>query len=223
MKTNRWKWLSAIVIAMIGFAGKAQAGQGTSSYLNIDVTISASLSVAVDAVNSSTYAVTWTGTPNQLLTSPSSATVTNDSGILTERWKLFTNANSLNTAGGAGTWAIGASTMIVGADTFVIQAVFASSNTASAGCAAVTSTGTWSNLTTAPILTTSIGAGLQYTTAGQLVANDSMLNGTASPDVATNSGSMLGGSKRALCWRLITPSSTGTTQTQNVQIMVAAY
>jgi hypothetical protein len=223
MNIKTWKWMGVIALALIGLAGKAQAGVGTSSYLNIDVTISAALSVAVDAVNSSTYAVTWTGTPNQILTSPSSATVTNDSGILTERWKLFTNASSLNVSGGAGTWSLGASTTSVGADTFVVQAVFASSNTASGGCAAVTSTGTWSNLTTAPILTTSLVAGLQYTTAGQLVAADVMNNGTASPDVATNSGSMLGGNKRALCWRIITPTSTSTTQTQNVQIMVAAY
>ena len=109
-------WLGAAALLLAGTAAKAG---NTSSYLNIDVTITAALSVAVDAANSSTYTVSWSGTPNQQIFSPSSATVTNDSGILTERWKLFTNANSINTAGGATTWALSGSTITVGGTTTV--------------------------------------------------------------------------------------------------------
>src|SRR5207302_1421418 len=113
--------------AMMGLAGRAGA-VNTSSYLNIDVTFNTALSVAVDAANSSTYTVAWTGVANQELLSPSSATVTNDSGGITERWKLFTNQNSLAASGSA--WSMAASSSAVGADQFALQAVFGSSNTA---------------------------------------------------------------------------------------------
>ncbi|MDT1107425.1 hypothetical protein, partial [Pseudomonas aeruginosa] len=91
-------------------------------YLNIDVTFTSALSVAVDNANSSTYTVNWTGVANQQLFSPTSATVTNDTGVFTERWKLFTNANTMAASGS--TWVLAASTTAVGADQFMIQAVF---------------------------------------------------------------------------------------------------
>ena len=224
MKTQKRTWLGALLLAVAGlWASPARALTGTSSYLNIDVTITAALSVAVDNANSSTYSVTWSGTPNQQVFTPSSATVTNDSGILTERWKLFTNTNALDTTGGISVWALASSTMVVPADQYVVQAVFGSSNTTGTGCDAATSTGTYSNLTTAPILTTVIGSGLQYTTAGQLASAELNNDGTHLPDVSTNSGSMLGNKKRALCWRVIMPASTSTTNKQNIQVIVAAY
>ena len=94
-------WQGAALLALLGLAGQAGA-TNTSSYLNIDVTFNTALSVAVDAVNSSTYTVPWTGAVNAALVSPTSATVTNDSGGITERWKLFTNQNSLAPSGS--TW-----------------------------------------------------------------------------------------------------------------------
>ena len=220
MKTKKMKWLGAAVVALLGLAGRANA-TNTSSYLNIDVTFNSAVSVAVDAQNSSTYTVTWTGTPNQALLSPSSATVTNDSGIITERWKVFTNANSLAASGT--TWAIAGSTFAVGADQFGVQAVFGSSNTVAGGCTSATNGGTWNVTTNAPLLTTTFAGGLQYTTAGQLVSTELAFNGQATPDAATNSGVMFGNNKRALCWRVIAPASTSATATQNIQVIVAAF
>ena len=215
-----WLGAAALALAMLG-AGRAQAGVGPQSELDIDVTFTAALSVAVDGANSSTYTVAWTGTPNQVLLSPSSATVTNDSGIVTERWKLFTNQNSLTTSGS--TWALATATSAVGADQFGLQAVFGSSNTVNTGCASATNAGTWNIGADAPLLTTTFSTGLQYTSAGQLASTELVNNGTEYPDTATNSGSMLGGNKRALCWRVIAPTSTSATQTQNVQVIVAAF
>ena len=211
-----------MLLALLGWSRKADA-TNTSSYLNIDVTFNASLSVAVDNANTSTYTVTWSGSGNQQLFSPSSATVTNDSGIITERWKLFTNQNTMAASGSV--WTLATTTTSVGADQFMVQAVFGSSNTAGAvnGCAAATSSGTYNSLTSAPILTTTFATGLQYTTAGQLASTELQNNGTDLPDSAVNSGSMQGGNKRALCWRVIAPSSTAATQTQVVQVIVAAF
>ena len=220
MKTKLGAALTAL-LAVAGLAGKAAASAGTPSYLNIDVTFNTSLSVAVDAANSSTYTVAWSGTANQELLSPSSATVTNDSGRITERWKLFTNQNSLTASGS--TWSMAASSSAVGADQFALQAVFGSSNTASGGCSSATNNGTWNVLANAPLLTTTFATGLQYTTAGQLASTELVNNGQSTPDVVTNSGSMLANNKRALCWRVIAPTSTVATATQNIQVIVAAF
>jgi hypothetical protein len=219
-KTGRWASALLALVATAGLAGAASAAN-TSSYLNIDVTFNASLSVAVDAVNSSSYTVNWTGVPNQALLSQSSATVTNDSGIVTERWKLFTNVNSLPVSGTG--WTMAASTSAVGADQFALQAVFGSSNTASGGCSSATNGGTWNITANAPLLTTTFATGLQYTTAGQLASTELVNNGQSTPDSAVNSGSMFGNNKRALCWRVIAPTSTAATATQNIQVIVAAF
>ena len=215
------KWMGAALVALSVLAGNAKAvPQGTSSYLNIDVTFTSALSVAVNSVNSSTYTAAWNGTANAQLFSQSSTTVTNDSGVFTERWKLFTNAYTFATSGSS--WALSGSTMAVGADQFMVQAVFGSSNTVGSGCAEATSTGTYTNLTTAPILPTTIGSGTQYTSTA-LASPELLNNGTSGPDSALNGGSMYGGSTRAMCWRLIMPASTSATQTQVVQVIVAAY
>jgi len=44
--------------------------------------------------------------------------------------------------------------------------------------------------------------------------------GTPQPDVAD--GTMQASHQRALCWRVIMPDSTATTETQNVQVVVTA-
>ncbi|HXT00705.1 MAG TPA: hypothetical protein VN915_08535 [Elusimicrobiota bacterium] len=220
MKTKTKLW--AALLALAALTGSAdRAAASSPSYLNIDVTFNTSLSVAVDGAGSSTYTVAWTGVPNQELLSPSSATVMNDTGGITERWKLFTNQNSLAASGSA--WSMAASSSAVGADQFAVQAVFGSSNTASGGCSAATTAGTWNVAANAPLLTTTFATGLQYTTAGQLASTELVNNGQSTPDVATNSGSMLGTDKRALCWRVIAPTSTVATATQNIQVIVAAF
>ena len=106
--TKSWAALAGLlVLAGWGLTASA-AGVGNPSYLNIDVTITSSLSVAVDNANTSTYTVTWSGTPNQAIAAPSTATVTNDTGILSESWKLSTNANSMDTTGAGQQWTLAA-------------------------------------------------------------------------------------------------------------------
>ena len=224
MKTNaKWRLGLMAALAVLGTltATKARAVATTTAYLNIDVTITSALSEKVDNLASSTYTLTWNGTANQKFVNdggadPSSATVTNDTGILNERWLLATNAASINTAGNASTWAPSASSTTIGADKFALQAVFGSSNTLSNGCLG-SGAGTWDNSTAAPLLST---AQLMYTSTqltGSTLTNN---GGLAVPDNGANR--IFGGDKRVLCWRLIMPDSTSTTDTQNVQILVTA-
>ena len=210
-------WLLAMAACL---AGRAQANN-TSSYLNIDVTVTASLSVAVDGVNSSSYsALGWSGTPNTALVSQSTATVRNDSGILTEKWELFTNAQSIDQTGG-NPWTNTGSTTSVGADQFAVQAVFGSSHTTTCPVAAA---GDWNGSVAATPLPSGSAGAPQYTNpGGQLSDSTLTTNGSALPDTATNSGSMLAGSQRALCWRVITPQSTSSAHTQNIQVIVEAF
>ena len=211
-------WWLGLALAMAGLTQKAQAAATTTAYLNIDVTITAQLSVKVDNVASSTYGITWNGTPNQQFASDtlSSATVTNDTGILSERWLLATNANSINVPGNAANWAVSASSTAIGADKFALQAVFGSSRTAAGGCL-IPGAGTWNDNVAAPL----ISATQQMYTSTRFVGSTLTQDGASpAPDLA--GGTMYGNGKRALCWRLIMPDSTSTQDTQNVQILVTA-
>jgi len=212
-------WLGGALLAMAALGVKAQAaGVGNPSYLNIDVTITASKSVAVNTVQSSSdTSTTWNGTPNLAVNPTSTATVKNDSGILSETWSLSTNASSLSPSGT--TWARQNSTTTVGADQFAVQAVFGSSNTTT--CAAAS----WTNGTIAPPLTT--GAGTLYTGGGALADTALVNNGTSSPDNVSTMyafNAATGAGLRALCWRLILPSSTAAPNNavENIQVIVTA-
>jgi hypothetical protein len=208
-----WGLLGFLAMAMTATAASA----ATQARLNISVTVTAAKSVAVDGVASSTRAHTWNGTPNQAFANTaSSVTVLNDSGILSETWALSTNANSINTAGNAPAWARTSSTATVGADEFAVQAVFGSSNTAVGGCASVTAT-TWNDSAVAAPLTTTPATYTSTLFASSELQN---LGGTHQPDQA--GGTMYAGSFRALCYRAIMPSSSGTTDGQNIQVTVTA-
>ena len=225
MKTKSWR-LGAALLALAGLASKASAilPAETSAYLNIEVTINASLSVSVDGAASSTYTSTaWTGTPNQPLSSLSSATVSNTSTALSSKWALSTDATSLDVSGLASveTWGNAASTATVIHDQYGAQAVFGSSTTAFDGCPGA-SAPVWDSTAIAPPLTTSPQL---YTNAGAFAdtatATMSAGGSNPNPDNATYN-QMYVGHKRALCWRLIMPSSTYTTHTQEVQVLVTA-
>ncbi len=219
-KTKKWlKWagLASLVLWWVG-VGEVQAA--LSAVLDLDVTVSQGLSVAVNTVASSTQTLpAWSGAANQQLVLGSSVTVKNDSSASTERWQLNTNANSINTSGGV-TWAVQSTTItpFAAAEQFALQAVFGSSNTAAGGCPAGSSTD-WNGSYAQPLTSSPV----TYTAA--TFSDTSLSNlGTPNPDASTpNPGEMYAGSTRALCWRLITPSSTiagGTTQ--NIQIIVTA-
>src|ERR1035437_6455310 len=107
VKTQKKKlWLGAALLALAGLTGKAQAaGVGSPSYLNIDVTINSSKSVSVTGARVSSQTTTFDGTVF-LLAATSTATVKNDSGVLTEGWVLSTTLNSIDATGGGPVWTI---------------------------------------------------------------------------------------------------------------------
>ena len=219
MKTRARTGLGAL-LALAGWLVAGEAEAANPAYLNINVTVNANVSVSVNDAASSTMTVSWNAaTPNDKLVpvSLASATVTNDSGGVTEKWRLSTNQYSLSAVAGS-TWTLAASSSSVGADEFAVQAVFGSSNTAATSCLSATHAD-W-NSTFAPVLTTS----LQTYTTTTFAAPSLVNNGTSNPDQTsgTANGRMFAGSKRALCWRIISPSSTSTAETQNVQVIVTA-
>jgi hypothetical protein len=211
------------LVAALALLGQGRAAAASSATISIDVEIQANLSVSVDYAQSSTYAVAWnTIAGNVKLVSQTTATVTNDSGGLTEKWALSTNAQTLPQTG-TDAWSIAASSDSVGADQFAVQAVFGSSATAAGACPAGASAD-WDE-SFAPPLTTSP---VSYT--AQTFADSSLNAGGGgglllyNPDQTAggSNGRMHNGAKRALCWRVITPSSTSTANTQNIQIIVTA-
>lgn len=226
-RTQRWKWLGAI-LAMAGLAVQAKAAATNPAYLNIDVTITSAKSVTVNGVASSTVtSFAWNGTPNQLVTVASTATVQNNSGILSEGWELSTNAKSIDTTGGGQQWNLAASTgpVLPGADSFGVQAVFGSSSTVAAGCP-VAAAAEWNSTAIAPPLTAAVA---QYTST-QFADNNLNAGGGVSyePDQTIAPFNMFafnaatGAGQRALCWRVVLPASTSTQNTQNIQVIVTA-
>ena len=223
-KTTKRKWLGAALLALLGLAaGRAQATSSTAT-LNIDVTITAAMSVNISGgVYAATETANWNGVLSSV-TATSSVTVTNDSSIVTERWKLSTATYSWTTGGS--TWTIVSSSSNLGADSVAVQAVFGSSNTVINGCTAVTSSGTWNSSTVAPPLTTT---GAQYTSAGEFASPELAAGGgLTGPDTNASLGEMYtsnvtGYGARALCWRIVMPPTTSVTQTQVVPVIVTAY
>ena len=200
---------------------RARATATAAASLNIEVAVIANLSVKIDGVASSTGAsAAWSAAGQAFLASSATAAVTNDSGAQTERWGLSTLAASID-QGTAGSWSLSTDTTTVGPDQFAAQAVFGSAATPAGGCPSAGSPD-W-NAAFAPALTA--GAPAVYTSARFA---DTNLNaggaGSQNPDTASgpHDGRMLAGSRRALCWRVRTPSSTSTGDTQTIMVIVSA-
>ena len=205
----RKKWMWTALLALMGLAASsAQAGQGTSSYLYIDVTITNTLSVSGNSVGASTAAVTWAGA--SALGATSVATVSNDTGYVAERWELKTTAYSADSTNGATGWTIGSAP---GVETVELQAVFVS---ALGGCP-LTTAPEWTNALIAPALTTT-----QTLYTSSLLADTSLGGALAQPD-NTSTYRMNAGSNRGLCWRLGMPTSTALSNAQLVPVVVTAY
>ena len=224
MNASIKKKLFAATLALLGFAGlfssKAHAASPTNpAVLNIDVTITASKSVVINGVALSTdsASVSWSGVANASFTAlaQSSVTVSNN-GAITEGWQLSTNPNSIDTVSGQNnTWSVVSTTnTLPGPNQVALQAVFGSSNTAASGCPA-NGASDWNGAYAQPV-TSSLA---QYTSS---VFADPGLNTNGTPNPDNGSNQLYGGSKRALCWKLIMPNSTSTTDQQNVQIIVTA-
>jgi hypothetical protein len=204
--------VAAAFLTLAVWGQKAEAI--SSATVNIEVTLVASLSVSVNGAASSTQTVTWnTANPNQAQVSAATATVTNNSGVMIEKWALSTDTNSVD-QGTEGSWSLAASTTSVGVNKFAVQAVFGSSSTVS--CPSASSTD-WNASFAAPLTTT------PQSYSDSLYADSSLnVNGTYKPDDAPNSGDMFPGDSRALCWRLIMPNGTTVTDTQNIQLVITA-
>ncbi|MDE2509714.1 MAG: hypothetical protein KGL74_01210 [Elusimicrobia bacterium] len=200
------------LIATAVLATRADAaGVGNPSYLNIDVTIANNLSVSVSNVRTSSMTTAFT-TAGAAIQAASTATVTNDSGYLAERWELSAPASAFDSPTGAAGWTIGT---VSGVDTVKLQAVFGAAGTANAACSGAT----FGSSTIAPALTSATQT--PYTTT---ILADSALGGypAAQPDSLTTL-KMNAGSSRALCWQLTLPTSTSFTGTQVVPIIVTAF
>ena len=218
MKTQMKKWMfgmSLIVGAMWIGQGKAKAAN--PAVLNIDVTVTASLSVNVNGYASSTVTAGGWSPTNTKLVSASSATVTNDSTGLTEKWALSTDTTSID-QGSAGVWTLLTSTLSApGNDQFALQAVFGSTNTTAGGCPIATSPD-WNVAASTPISVN------PQTYTNSVFADSSLSIGGASadPDNSPNPGDMFASSYRALCWRIDGPAGVTQTDEQNIQIIVTA-
>ena len=222
---KKWTWRTAALAAVLMGAGLAAAQAANPAKLDIEVLVTSNLSVSVNGVAESTVTVSWNAaTPNaDLVNNTSSATVANNSGAQTETWELSTLASSID-QGSSGAWTLVTSTApsLPGADQFALQAVFGSTNTTASGCPAGTAAD-WNAGYAAP-LTTSV-----QTYTSTLFADASLNTSGGSPDPdnpaitsSGNNGDMLAGDSRALCWRIITPSSISTVDNQTVQLVVTA-
>jgi hypothetical protein len=210
MKKTCW---GVFGVLLLGLASNARAVISSTATLNIDVTITGSKSVSVNNFNASTVTINWTGTPNAGLVPSSTATVNNNSGILTETWALSASSNSIDEGANNSPWANTGSTATVGNNQFAVQAVFGSSGTTT--CPAGTAAD-W-NSTYAPPLSVTLQT---YSTTLFADSNLNTAPGTYLPDGGTNQ--LYAGAQRVLCWRIITPSSITNTDTQNIQIVVTA-
>ena len=202
----KMKWLGAAV-ALLGLTAVRAQAANPSAYLNIDVTITNNVSVSVIGVQSATQTVTWSG---QATLTGSTATVTNDSGYLAERWELTTTPNSWDSVSGAAGWAIGATQA---ADQVKLQAVIGASGIG-ASCAG----GNFGSAVISPALTSATQT--QYTQA--ILADTSLGGAPALPDNAVTNR-VTAGRTRALCWQMTMPTSTSFTGTQVVPIIVTAF
>ena len=209
---TKMKWLGLAAVLVAVTAGRAQA-VSNPSYLNIDVTITNNMSVSVIGGASSTQTVTWSGEATRF--APSTATVTNDSGYISERWELTTTATSWDSVTGAAGWVIGATQA---ADQVKLQAVFGASGIAGASCSGA-SLFSDTNVSPALVSTTQVPY-TQSVLADTIVGSGSL---AARPDSAVNNR-MSAGRERALCWQLTMPLSTSLTSgVQVVPIIVTAF
>ena len=213
MKTRKKTLLgAALLIGAALWSGRAEAAPvGNPSYLNIDVTIANNLSVSVSNVRTSSVTQAFTG-PGAAVQAASTATITNDSGYIAERWELSAPATTFDSPTGSAGWAIGT---VAGPDQVKVQAVFGAAGTANNACSGAS----FGSSTIAPALTSATQT--PYTTT---VLADSALGGypAAQPD-STTSLKMNAGSSRALCWQLTLPTSTSFTGDQVVPIIVTAF
>ena len=189
----------------------------TTSYMDIQVTFSCSLSVSVDGIQDSSYTTTAGNVANAFATPATSATVKNDSTCASAKWMI--SASTLSPAGQptvAG-WTLNNATgtthtesasactaVCPGAEQYSVQALFVSSNTLSgayantSGACPSMSSATWAAVvSTVPVTPGwSKVAGDPVTGPSQYVnsqygANNYIGFGSGLPDNSPSAGYML--------------------------------
>lgn len=192
----------------------------SSATIVIDVTVNANLSVSIDGSGSSTHTVLVTPGAGPVV-SPATATVTNDSVGMTEKWKLSTDDAYDTVLGGAG-WELVTSTSGAGApdiDQFALQALFISSKAAAGDCSAALPASAWDQAYAAPLTST------PQTYSSTLYSDLTDIGGSVGlPDKTAggSDGNMKRGSSRGLCWRIVPPASVNSVHDQIITIVVTA-
>jgi hypothetical protein len=202
MNTTRKTFAAlGMLLALALTAVRAQATQNPA-YLDLQVTFSGALSIAVDGAQSSARTLASVASNAQIV---SSAVVTND-GNFTEQWQL-----SVSTLSGGGNWAVTTTTTSApGVDTYALQAMFISSDTAAA-CPAPD----WD-------LINNVVSGTAQTYDQTLFADTNFggipdeTNGNMYSTDITNHG------KRNLCVRFYAPKSSTKVATQVVRLTLTA-
>ena len=189
-------------------AGRARAIQNPA-YLNIDVTITNTVSVAVGGIQTSTQSVTWSGqaTLANVLGAPMS--VSNDSTYFASQWRFSTPTNSLDSTNGSAGWVIGAT---AGTDQVEVQAGIGPTGLASCAGASFAS----------GVITPALSNTTPITYTQLVLAETTALGAGSAPDNTANNR-MNAGSHRSLCWQLSMPTSTTLTDAQVVPIIVTAF
>jgi len=214
MNMTRKMWTAlGLLLALAMTAGKAQASGGNPAYLDLKVTFTGAFSIAVDGNQSSTQAFNVT-TNLQVVTA--SATVTNDSSGLTEKWQL----SVASVPGLGGDWAVKETTETTpGINEYALQAVFMSSAAANQACPIKTDT-LWD-------LTPSIVKGAMQTYISTLFADATDIDGAnGKPD--ENDGKMYatsvgaGHGKRRLCARFYAPLGSSTVGEHVIRLTLTA-
>lgn len=238
-----WKGIAvAAALALVSMtSNRAYAAFMDTARLNIDVAVTAGLSVALAdyGTHDSTVTYAWSVSNRNFSNSDSSTTVLNDSGGLDEKWSLSTLATSLDQGSDNKPWellpAAISSTVVMGAgrDHFALLAMFSSSATIVGGCPAQNDT-QWDSANYSVTASPVQYDGTKYTRLTDAVngpANPDKLDGTSSVmrpynpvyDVGgTNPNVRFNFGKRALCWKILGPGGVSSPDTQRIPIIVTA-
>ena len=222
--------LALTAAAMIALGTAEGFAAGKSGNEDLTVTFNASLDVQIDGVFDSTYTLGSLGA-GAAASPASTATITNTSGGLTERWSL-----SVSTVAGNGDWAVASSTGDSGAtatscssncpglDSYAFQAVFVSSNSAANACP--NNSAKWDS-----VASVVLGPSSPQTYTSSRYADATVVsNASGLPDQTSggHDGNMLsynagsGAGKRGLCTRLIMPSGSTSAAQQTIRLTVTA-
>lgn len=234
-----WKALAVLsALALVAMTSNRAYAYSSTATLNIDVAITASLSVQIDGGISSTRTYSWNTTAPDFANSDSSVTVRNDSSGLNEKWSLSTFAKSIDTTDGSAPWDLLVTTDPVdvhaaGHDHFAVLAMFSSSATVEGGCPAIADVQWFGTTTTVSVSPQTYGTaeadGNWYTRIAHSPTNMGIPAGPdggaelyLSPYNADTHDPRGHRGQRALCWKVIGPAAVSKANSQEIQLLITA-